>query len=227
MKHLGDIQKINGDNVSPVHIIVGGSPCQDLSVAGLKAGMKHESNGDGETTRSGLAYDMFRIIREMRDNVDREAVKPVRYPRYALWENVPGALSAGAADGGKGTAFQVVLTEFIRAKEGCREAPIVPIPKDGWPHAGAIIFADGTASLAWRVIDLQFFGCPQRRKRISLLCDYDGLSAPSIVFEQYPGVECRRDVPPVGKGLSGNPDEGRTEREEAAGAVEESPDGHT
>lgn len=225
MKHLGDIQKINGAEIPPVHIITGGSPCQDLSVAGLRKGIKHDDAGDDTTTRSGLAYDMFRIIKEMR-NVDRGTNEPVRYPRFALWENVPGALSAKASDGEKGTAFQCVITELIRCKEGCEEAPVVPIPEKGWPHAGVILFADGTASIAWRVIDLQYYGCPQRRKRISLLCDYDGLSAPGIVFEQYPFAEHRSEVPPVGKSLSGNTDKSGEEREEASGTFEESTCGH-
>lgn len=225
MKHLGDITKVKGNEIQPVDIIVGGSPCQDLSVAGLRKGIQHQEHGDGETTRSGLAYEMFRIIKEMRNNETTDDA--IRHPRFALWENVPGALSASAADGGKGTAFQCVLTEFIRCKEGCEEAAPVPIPKDGWPNAGAIIFADGHASLAWRVIDLQFYGCPQRRKRISLLCDYDGLSAPAINFESYPTAECRPEISAISEGMRGNPDACGTPREETAGTVAEGVDGYT
>jgi len=104
MKHLGDISKVNGGEVEPVDVITFGSPCQDLSVAGKRAGLKHTDNGDEETTRSGLFMEAVRIIREMREATNG------KYPRFALWENVPGAFSSN-----KGEDFRVVLEELIKS----------------------------------------------------------------------------------------------------------------
>lgn len=114
-KHLGDITKLNGAEIPVVDCITGGSPCQDLSVAGKRAGMKHESHGDEETTRSGLFMDQIRIVKEMRANEMRagrtgESVRP----RYMVWENVPGAFSSGQP---KGADFAVVIEEIIKAAE--------------------------------------------------------------------------------------------------------------
>lgn len=100
MRHLGDVTKINGAEIEPVDIITFGAPCQDLSVAGLRKGMKHEGHGDGETTRSGLFFEAIRIIKEMR-NADRKrgrAGELIR-PRYAIYENVPGAYSSNLGGG--------------------------------------------------------------------------------------------------------------------------------
>ena len=170
MIHLGDITKINGYEVPIVDCVIGGSPCQDLSIAGKRAGL------DGE--RSGLFMEQIRIIKEMREkNVrDRDtggANEPIR-PRYMVWENVPGAFSS---NGGKD--FAAVLEETIRIAEP--EAPDLPVPPKGWSNAGAIV-GDGW-SVAWRTHDAQHWGVPQRRKRISLVADFGGKSAPEILFE--------------------------------------------
>jgi DNA (cytosine-5)-methyltransferase 1 len=122
MKHLGDISKVNGAEIEPVDIITFGSPCQDLSVAGKRAGLKHEANGDEETTRSGLFMEAVRIIKEMREATNGE------YPTFALWENVPGAFTSN-----KGEDFRTVLEELIRIVEPGAAMPAVP--KAGWAYA--------------------------------------------------------------------------------------------
>ena len=169
MKHLGDISKINGGEVEPVDIITFGSPCQDLSVAGKRAGLKHESNGDEETTRSGLFMEAVRIIKEMREKTNG------RYPTFALWENVPGAFSSN-----KGEDFRVVLEELIKIVEPTCSVP--PMPKGGWPYADAYM-GDGW-SLAYRVFDAQYWGVPQRRRRIHLVLDLRGERAGAVLFER-------------------------------------------
>ena len=169
MKHLGDISKINGGEIEPVDIITFGSPCQDLSVAGKRAGLKHESNGDEETTRSGLFMEAVRIIKEMRRATDG------RYPTFALWENVPGAFSSN-----KGEDFRVVIEELIKIVEPSCSVP--PMPKGGWPYADAYM-GDGW-SLAYRVFDAQFWGVPQRRRRIHLVLDLRGERAREVLFER-------------------------------------------
>ena len=125
MKHLGDITKLHGYSIPVVDIITGGSPCQDLSVAGLREGLKHLANGDDETTRSGLFFDQIRIVKEMRELDKRNGRhgSDVR-PRYMVWENVPGAFSS---NGGKD--FQAVLSEIVRIVEP--DAPDVPMPDKG------------------------------------------------------------------------------------------------
>ncbi len=161
MKHLGDVTKINGKEIAPVDVITFGSPCQDLSVAGRRAGL------DGE--RSGLFMEAIRIIKEMNEATNG------RYPKYAVWENVPGAFSSH-----KGEDFRIVLEEFCKVKDG-RAA--VPRPTDGkWRTAGLIV-ADGY-SLGWRVLDAQFWGVPQRRRRIFLVADFTGQCAGEILFKQ-------------------------------------------
>lgn len=133
MKHLGDVTRISGAEIEKVDVICFGAPCQDLSVAGKRSGMKHVDRGDDQTTRSGLFYEATRIICEMRED-DRKNGRSNLYvrPRYAIYENVPGALSS---NGGKD--FQAVLTEF--AKVGCPDAPAVPMPETGkWPNAGVL-----------------------------------------------------------------------------------------
>ena len=168
-KHLGDISKINGAEIEPVDIITFGSPCQDLSVAGKRAGLKHEANGDDETTRSGLFMEAVRIIKEMRDATNG------KYPRFALWENVPGAFSSN-----KGEDFRIVCEELIKIVEPCAVMPAVP--KRGWAYADSYC-GDGW-SLAYRVFDAQYWGVPQRRRRIHLVLDLGGECAAEVLFER-------------------------------------------
>ena len=184
MQHLGDITKISGYHAPMVDCIIGGSPCQDLSVAGKREGLAGE--------RSGLFMEQIRIVKEMRQHgrdIGRSA-QHVR-PRYMVWENVPGAFSSN-----KGKDFAAVLEETIRIAEP--EAPDVPVPEKGWPTSGCLM-GDGW-SVAWRVLDAQFWGVPQRRRRIALVADFGGLSAPEILF--------------VRNGMSGDPEEGGDERQE-------------
>ena len=173
MEHYGDITKIDGHNVPLVDIVCGGSPCQDLSVAGKRAGL------DGE--RSGLFMEQIRIVKEMRD----ESLRQLRMrgandisrviPRFMVWENVPGAFSSN-----RGEDFRVVLEEICRVKD--KDASI-PMPEGGrWSTSGCIV-GDGY-SVAWRVHDAQFWGVPQRRKRIALVADFGGQCAPEILFER-------------------------------------------
>jgi DNA (cytosine-5)-methyltransferase 1 len=169
MKHLGDISKVNGAEIEPVDIITFGSPCQDLSVAGKRAGLKHEANGDEETTRSGLFMEAVRIIKEMR-----EASNGL-YPRFALWENVPGAFSSN-----KGEDFRIVLEELIKIVEPTAVMPSVP--QKGWAYADSYC-GDGW-SLAYRVFDAQYWGVPQRRRRIHLVLDLAGECAQKVLFER-------------------------------------------
>lgn len=178
MKHYGDITKIHGAAVEPVNVIIGGSPCQDLSVAGKQKGIKHTDNGDDETTRSGLFMEQLRIIKEMRRNdIEHGRTGIYTRPRFMVWENVPGAFSSN-----KGADFGAVLEETIKIV--CEKAPAVPIPKRGWPNAGCLTDMAGKWSVAWRVFDAQFWGVPQRRKRIALVADFGGLAAPEILFER-------------------------------------------
>lgn len=181
MKHFGDITKLNGAELPVVDVITGGSPCQDLSVAGKREGL------DGE--RSGLFLEQIRIVKEMREN-DRANGRTgfmVR-PRYMVWENVPGAFSSN-----KGADFQTVLTEIVRIAEP--DAPPVPLPTKKWSKSGCIYDELGGWSVAWRVHDAQFWGAtqyvdgrvwhrgtPQRRKRIALVADFGGLTAAEILF---------------------------------------------
>lgn len=169
MFHVGDITKLNGAELPPVDIITGGSPCQDLSVAGARAGLAGE--------RSGLFMEQIRVVKEMRDADERRGrtAHTVR-PRYMCWENVPGAFSSAG-----GEDFRIVLEEIVRIKDSSCS---VPRPDSGrWESAGAIILGD-QFSLAWRVLDAQFWGVAQRRKRIFLVADFAGRSASQILFEQ-------------------------------------------
>ena len=169
MKHYGDITKLSGYTLPVVDCICGGSPCQDLSVAGKRAGL------DGE--RSGLFMEQIRIVKEMREHdKDNGRYGSFIRPRYMVWENVNGAFSS---NGGKD--FQIVLTEIARIAEP--DAPDVPLPKK-WTKAGCIYDELGKWSIAWRVHDAQFWGVPQRRKRIALVADFGGLSATEILFER-------------------------------------------
>lgn len=160
VKHLGDISTVDGSKIEPVDIITFGSPCTDMSVAGKRAGL------DGR--QSCLFYQAIRIVKEMRCATDG------KYPRFIVWENVPGAFSSN-----KGEDFRAVLEAVCSVKgEG---VPVPEPPKGKWANAGNIV-GDGF-SLAWRVLDAQFWGIPQRRKRIYLVADFAGGSAGKILFE--------------------------------------------
>ena len=188
MIHLGDITKISGYEAPAVDVVVGGSPCQDLSVAGKRAGLAGE--------RSGLYMEQIRIIKEMREaDVLRGRTDVDIRPRYMVWENVPGAFSS---NGGKD--FAAVIEEAIRVAEP--EAPDVPVPEKGWPTSGVLFDECGRWSVAWRVLDAQFWGVPQRRRRIALVADFGGKSASEVLF--------------VTEGVSGNPQSGKSKGEETA-----------
>ena len=182
MLHLGNVCDVSGATVRPVDVITFGSPCQDLSVAGKRAGMKHEDHGDDETTRSGLFMEAVRIITEMREATNG------RYPTFAVWENVPGALSSSGGDD-----FLAVLENLAKIAD-----PEVSIPKpDKWCANGEIV--GNGFSIAWRIIDARHFGVtvrdgdtgdvlvrgtPQRRRRIFLVADFGGAArAGKILFE--------------------------------------------
>ena len=161
MKHLGSVTDINGAEIEPVDIITFGSPCQDLSIAGKQAGLH-----DGE--RSSLFFDAIRIIKEMRHATSNQ------FPRFAVWENVPGAFSSN-----NGRDFQAVLQAFC---EAAGSDILVPEPPKGrWSHSGTIV-GDGF-SIAWRLYDAQFWGVPQRRKRIYLIGDFRTERAGEILFK--------------------------------------------
>lgn len=213
MKHLGDITKISGHTAPIVDCIIGGSPCQDLSVAGKRAGL------DGE--RSGLFMEQIRIIKEMRDNDRRNGRSDVDVrPRYMVWENVPGALSSN-----KGEDFRVVLEEVARISE---EGVTIPRPEKGkWSTTGVII-GDGY-SIAWRVFDAQYWGVPQRRRRICLVADFNGYSAAEVLFNEaehnrstnrgnsdtyigHTGAESQSEVQSICEGLSGDTQQSKEER---------------
>lgn len=174
MKHFGDITKIDGHNVPIVDIVTGGSPCQDLSVAGKRAGLEGE--------RSGLFMEQIRIVKEMRDEYTKQLqmrgadvnIRLIK-PRFMVWENVPGAFSSN-----KGDDFRCVLEEICRVAD---KTANVPIPRGGkWSTSGCIM--GDWWSVAWRLHDAQFWGVPQRRKRIALVADFGGKSAPEILFER-------------------------------------------
>ena len=191
MKHLGDICKINGAEIEPVDCITGGSPCQDLSIAGKRAGLAGE--------RSGLFMEQVRIVKEMRDCDRRNgrAGDMVR-PRFLVWENVPGAFSSNG-----GGDFQAVLEEIIHIAE-----PTVSVPRfEGkWTKAGAI---DGDGwSVAWRTHDAQYWGVPQRRRRISVVADFGGQSAGEILFERKSVSRHFAESGTVRERLAGNAESG-------------------
>ena len=195
MKHYGDITKLSGYDLPIVDVITGGSPCQDLSVAGKRAGL------DGK--RSGLFMEQIRIVKEMRER-DKQSGRTgfLIRPRYMVWENVPGAFSSN-----KGEDFKTVLEEIV--KISCPEAPnLSENIRGGWTKSGCLYDELGRWSIAWRVHDAQFWGVPQRRKRIALVADFGGLSAPEILFER--------------KGLRWNPEQGETQREGTARRAENS-----
>lgn len=163
MKHLGDITKIHGDKIEPVGCITFGSPCQGLSMAGKRLGF--------DDNRSVLFLDAARIIKEMRTATNG------MYPTFAVWENVPGAFSSNG-----GEDFRAVLEELARVEEPNASIPR-PSGRGGrWSKAGAI--AGNGWSLAWRQLDAQYWGVPQRRKRIALVVDFGGQRAAEILFER-------------------------------------------
>lgn len=181
MKHYGDVSALNGADLPPIDIITFGSPCQDMSIAGKRSGL------DG--SRSSLFYEAVRIIKEMRCATNG------KYPRFAVWENVPGAFSSN-----KGEDFRCVLESLCRVK-----GKTVSVPRcEKWTNAGEIL-ADGF-SIAWRVLDAQYWGVPQRRKRIFLVADFDSECAGKILFES--------------EGLSGYSAEGFKTWQRAAAAAE-------
>lgn len=193
MKHLGDITKINGAEIEIVDVITGGSPCQDLSIAGKRTGLAG--------ARSGLFMEQVRIVKEMieHDRANGRTGDMVR-PRFMVWENVPGAFSSN-----KGRDFAAVLEEIIRIAEP--EAPDIEVPEKGWPTWGG--YHDevgGRWSVAWRVHDAQYWGVPQRRRRISVVADFGGDTAGEILFER--------------KSVSGHPAESGTAGERLAGNAE-------
>jgi DNA (cytosine-5)-methyltransferase 1 len=195
MLHVGDIIKLNGAALPPVDIICGGSPCQDLSVAGQRAGLAGE--------RSGLFMEQTRIAKEMR-KADEQRGIPTHLirPRYLVWENVPGAFSST-----EGEDFRAVIEEIIRIKYSSCD---VPQPESRrWQSAGTAILGD-EFSLAWRVLDAQFWGVAQRRRRIFLVADFGGCTAPQILFEQ--------------DRLFGNPAQSRGSGQGTATTTERSPD---
>lgn len=154
-KQLGDVTKINGAEIEPVDIISFGSPCQDMSVAGNRAGL------DGN--RSSLFHEAIRIIREMRNKTNGE------YPTYAIWENVPGAFSSN-----KGEDFRRVLKEVTETE--------IPMPTNGrWAESGMVELPD--CSVSWRTFDAQYWGVAQRRRRIYLVADFRGQRAAEILFK--------------------------------------------
>ena len=158
VKHCGDVSTLSGAELPPVDIITFGSPCQDMSIAGKRAGL------DG--SRSNLFYEAIRIIKEMRDKTNG------KYPRFIVWENVPGALSSNG-----GEDFKAVLESVCSVKEDKADIPRY----EKWQNAGEIVADD--YSVAWRVFDAQYWGVPQRRKRIYLVADFGGGCAGKILFE--------------------------------------------
>ena len=189
MKHLGNVVNIDGGKIEPVDIITFGSPCQDLSVAGKQVGI-HE----GE--RSNLFFEAIRIIKEMRHATAN------KFPRFAVWENVPGAFSSN-----NGNDFRAVIEAFCSV---CEDNPDVPRPADGiWQPAGCVL-GDGY-SIAWRVYDAQYWGVPQRRKRIYLIADFATGRAGEILFKS--------------EGVCWDYQTGREARKRAAQYVAGCPDG--
>ena len=171
MVPVGDITRLNGAKLPPVDIVCGGSPCQDLSCAGRRAGLAGE--------RSGLFLEQIRLVKEMRDaDEQRGRTAYAVRPRFMVWENVPGAFSSGEP---KGEDFRIVLEETVRI---AIPSVSVPRPDTGrWESAGRIVLGD-TFSLAWRCLDAQYWGVAQRRKRIFLVADFAGNRAGQILFDQ-------------------------------------------
>lgn len=165
---LGDVSKIKGADIPSVDIFTNSSPCQDLSVAGKRAGL--------EGQRSGLFAEAIRITKEMRehDKTNRGPDEHIR-PRFWCWENVPGAFSSN-----KGEDFRIVLEEVARIAD---PSVAIPFPESGkWEKSGVV---DGEGwQIAWRTMDAQYFGVPQRRRRIFLVADFNGGGAAEVLFER-------------------------------------------
>lgn len=182
VKHIGDIHALHGAEIEPVSIITFGSPCQNLSVSGDRSGV----NGE----KSSLFFEAIRVIREMREKTDGQ------YPRWVVWENVAGALSAC-----HGESFRKILESLVQIRD---PEAAVPMPEKGkWLHAGEIM-GDGY-SLAWRILNATGFGVPQRRRRIFAVVDLDGRCAGTVLFES--------------EGLSGYSPPAQPARENIAGGV--------
>ena len=186
MRHLGDIAKLNGGDIEPVDIITFGSPCQDLSISGRRAGL------DGE--RSGLFLEAVRIIKEMRSATNGN------YPARIIWENVPGAFSSN-----KRKDFQTVIGEIAGIAEAGVSIPRPP-KKSGWMAAGAVL--GDRWSLAWRTLDAQYWGVPQRRRRIFLVADFGGRCAGEILFEPEGRTGDFEKGKNEGEGIAGNAESG-------------------
>ncbi len=181
VKHYGDIKTLNGTSLEPVDIITFGSPCQDMSIAGKRDGLGG--------SRSNLFFEAVRIIKEMRCATNG------KYPRYAVWENVCGAFSSNG-----GEDFKAVLETLCKVKDES-----VSIPRcEKWNTAGEIL--GDNYSLAWRTLDAQYWGVPQRRRRIFLVADFGGSSAGKVLFES--------------ESLSGHFEKSRLARENSAGSAE-------
>lgn len=183
---------------------------QDLSVAGKRAGLAGE--------RSGLFMEQIRLIKEMRENDKRNGRtnEHIR-PRWMVWENVCGAYSSN-----KGADFQAVLTEIVRIAEP--DAPDVPMPPKGkWPHAGELHDEMGRWSVAWRTHDAQYWGVPQRRKRISVVFDGGGILASKVLFDEHTGAESGSEIQPITEGLPRDTEQGEAQRKETAGSFGKSP----
>lgn len=220
MKHYGDISSISGSDLEPVDLITGGSPCQDMSVAGKRKGMSKEcpkcgyksvANEDTDIcpecgsemqyTRSGLFMEQIRIVKEMRQADELGKLRSGRTdeyirPRFMLWENVVGAFSSN-----KGEDFRAVLEETAKVVD---ETTVIPRPPKGkWNTEGCIV-GDG-CSIAWRVLDAQFWGVPQRRRRIALVAYFAGQCAGEILFKR--------------EGLSRDFTESRKEGQTASGDI--------
>lgn len=202
MLPVGDITQLKGAFLPPVDIVAGGSPCQDLSIAGKRAGLSGE--------RSGLFMEQIRIIKEMRQaDEERKRRKQAAdaggiVPRFMVWENVPGAFSSAG-----GEDFRAVLEETCRIADSAVSVPRPPAGR--WKSAGAILGSG--FSVAWRVLDAQYWGVPQRRKRIFLVADFGGMSAPEILFKQEslhgyltPGEGTGQGSAAAASGSAGDPD---------------------
>ena len=186
MWHLGDITKINGAEIEPVDIITFSSPCQDLSITGKRAGL--------EGKRSGLFIHALRVIREMRVATNG------KYPARIVWENVPGAFSSQ-----RGRDFLTVIEEISKIADAGISIPR-PSSRDGWLSAGAVV--GDCWSLAWRVLDAQYWGVPHRRSRIFLVADFGARCAGEILFKPESGTGCNEEGGTPREGVAGNGEKG-------------------
>lgn len=192
IKHLGNILNIDGKEIPNVDIVTAGSPCQDLSIAGNRVGLSGE--------RSSLFMEMIRFVKEMRENDRQQGRSDMQIrPRILFWENVPGVFSSN-----KGEDFRRILEEICKIKDETISIPMPP--KEKWQKSGCIVGED--FSLAWRVLNAQYFGVAQRRRRVFLVADFGGKSAPQVLFECY--------------SMSGDTSQGESEGERASGAIERS-----